>query len=88
MGFPVVNLTRNGANVDQTQEWFLVDPKANKTADEYGSPYKWVNFFYWILPHWISYFKNLETYMVLCGSAFGFTMLESGERNTHRTPEH
>ena len=45
MGFPVVNLTRNGDNVDQTQEWFLVDPKANKTADEYGSPYEWVNFF-------------------------------------------
>lgn len=42
MGFPVVNITRNsdGLTVDATQEWFLVDPNANKTADEYGSPYE------------------------------------------------
>lgn len=49
MGFPVVNITRNsnGIAVDATQEWFLVDPNANKTADEYGSPYdyNWDIFF-------------------------------------------
>ncbi|XP_072050679.1 glutamyl aminopeptidase-like [Amphiura filiformis] len=47
MGFPVVNLTRDGSKVQANQEWFLVDPMANKTADEYGSPYgyNWDIFF-------------------------------------------
>lgn len=43
MGFPVVNVDRNGDDLTLNQEWFLVDPNANKSAAPYESPYgyKW-----------------------------------------------
>ncbi|XP_030835801.1 glutamyl aminopeptidase isoform X1 [Strongylocentrotus purpuratus] len=48
MGFPVVTMEKvNEGGVDYlkgTQDWFLVDPNANKSADQYGTPfgdYEW-----------------------------------------------
>nr|XP_054773505.1 glutamyl aminopeptidase-like [Lytechinus pictus] len=43
MGFPVVTMEKveDGGSyfLKGTQDWFLVDPNANKSADLYGSPY-------------------------------------------------
>ncbi|XP_063969459.1 glutamyl aminopeptidase-like [Lytechinus pictus] len=43
MGFPVVTMEKVEVGGDYflkgTQDWFLVDPNANKSADLYGSPY-------------------------------------------------
>ncbi|XP_033100366.1 glutamyl aminopeptidase-like [Anneissia japonica] len=44
MGFPVVKLSRkNSDTLSAEQEWFLVDPAANKSQAEFDSPfnYKW-----------------------------------------------
>ncbi|XP_071478894.1 glutamyl aminopeptidase-like [Diadema antillarum] len=43
MGFPVVTMNTNGNDLNGSQEWFLVDPSANKSADLYGSifDYRW-----------------------------------------------
>ncbi|XP_071953572.1 glutamyl aminopeptidase-like [Antedon mediterranea] len=48
MGFPVVTLNRNtDTELGASQEWFLVDPAANKSQDEFGSSfnYKWNIYF-------------------------------------------
>ncbi|XP_071808617.1 aminopeptidase A-like [Asterias amurensis] len=45
MGFPVVTMTKrnNGGSwmVDADQTWFLVDPQADKSKDEYGSVFNY-----------------------------------------------
>ena len=44
MGFPVVTMTKRDVGgswmVDADQTWFLVDPQADKSKDEYGSVFK------------------------------------------------
>ena len=44
MGFPVVTMEKVVDNAGDyflkgTQDWFLVDPNANKSADQYGTPF-------------------------------------------------
>ncbi|XP_022079859.1 glutamyl aminopeptidase-like isoform X2 [Acanthaster planci] len=50
MGFPVVTLTKtdtgSGLVFNARQEWFLIDPNADKSQDLYGSPFNYT----WYVP--------------------------------------
>lgn len=40
MGFPVVNVERDMNDLVLNQDWFLVDPNANRSAAPFESPYE------------------------------------------------